>query len=55
MFFVWLVLFAVALSDGCAEKPKKEGVGPTEEVNEDEDVIAERERVQKVLELQDAK
>ena len=54
MFFVWLVLFAVALSDGCEEKPKKEGVEPTEEVNEDEDVTAERERVRNVLELQDA-
>ena len=54
MFFVWLVLFAVALSDGCGEKPKKEGVEPPEDVNEDEDVTAERERVRKVLELQDA-
>jgi hypothetical protein len=49
MFFVWLILLLIALSDGCLEKTEKKGVQPIEEENQDEDVVGERSRVEKVL------
>ena len=53
MFFVWLILLLIALSDGCLEKTEKKGVQPIEEENQDEDVVGERARVEKVLQNQD--
>ena len=53
MFFVWLIILLIALSDGCTEKPEKKGVQPIEEENQDQDVVGERTRVDKVLENQD--
>ena len=49
MFFVWLIILLIALSDGCNEKAEKKGVQPIEEENQDEDVVGERTRVDKVL------
>ena len=53
MFFVWLILFLILLTDGCTEKAENKGVGPIEEENQDKDVVDERGRVEKVLQNQE--
>ena len=50
LLLLYLALFCMMLNGCCLRKPKSEGIEPVRPETEDEDVKAERERVQRLIE-----
>ena len=49
LVFLYLILFTMMLTGCCLRKPKSEGILPVRPETEDEDVKAERDRVQNII------